>query len=79
MKAASTLKRVVLIGLLLVIISLGSLFVYYLVFLHFVRIPSGSMANTIIPGDYLMVKKRAFGAINRGDLKTRSYGRNLWT
>jgi len=26
------------------------------------------MANTIIPGDHLVVKKRAFGEINRGDI-----------
>ena len=30
--------------------------------------PTGSMANTIIPGDHLVVKKRAFGEISRGDL-----------
>ena len=30
--------------------------------------PTGAMANTIIPGDRLVVKKRAFGEINRGDL-----------
>src|SRR5258705_7195490 len=33
-----------------------------------VRVPSGSMANTIIPGDHLVVKKRAIGEINRGDV-----------
>lgn len=26
------------------------------------------MANTVIPGDHLMVKKRAFGKISRGDI-----------
>jgi signal peptidase I len=31
------------------------------------------MANTILPGDYLIVKKRAFGEINRGDLVVFRY------
>lgn len=31
------------------------------------------MANTIIPGDHLVVKKRAFGEINRGDLIVFKY------
>jgi len=31
------------------------------------------MANTIIPGDHLVVKKRAFGEINRGDIIVFKY------
>lgn len=73
MKTASLLKRVALVSLVLVLLGVGFLVVYYFVFLHFIRIPSGSMANTIIPGDYLVVKKRAFGTINRGDLIVFKY------
>jgi len=52
----------------LALLCLGALAGYRFLFLHFVRIPTGSMANTILPGDCLVVKKRAFGEINRGDL-----------
>lgn len=31
------------------------------------------MANTILPGDCLVIKKRAFGEINRGDIIVFSY------
>jgi len=46
---------------------------YYRFFLHLVRVPTGAMANTIIPGYCLVVKKRAFGKINRGDIIVFSY------
>ena len=35
------------------------------------------MANTVIPGDHLVVKKRAFGEISRGDLIVFTYPRDL--
>ena len=66
-------RKLVIIGLAFVVLSLGSTTFYRVFFLHFVRIPTGSMANTILPGDYLVVKKRAFGDINRGDLIVFSY------
>jgi signal peptidase I len=66
-------RKLVIIGLAFVVLSLGSITFYRVFFLHFVRIPTGSMANTILPGDYLVVKKRAFGDINRGDLIVFSY------
>lgn len=34
------------------------------------------MANTVIPGDHLVVKKRAFGEIKRGDLIVFTYPRD---
>jgi signal peptidase I len=49
---------------LIAILSWG----YYLVFLHLVRVPTGAMANTILPGEQIVVKKRAFGEIKRGDV-----------
>jgi signal peptidase I len=66
-------RKLVIIGLAFVVLSLGSITFYRVFFLHFVRIPTGSMANTLLPGDYLVVKKRAFGDINRGDLIVFSY------
>lgn len=48
-------------------------YAYYHFFLHLVRVPTGAMANTIIPGDRLVVKKRAFGEITRGNVIIFNY------
>jgi signal peptidase I len=61
-------KKLVIIGLAFVVLCFGALTFYRLFFLHFVRVPTASMANTVLPGDHLVVKKRAFGDIKRGDL-----------
>lgn len=52
----------------ILILLAGIPFAYYFFFLHLIRVPTGAMANTIIAGDCLVVKRRAFGEINRGDL-----------
>lgn len=56
------------LGLVLVLLGVGVPAFYYFFFLHLIRVPTGAMANTIIPGDHIVVKKRAFGEISRGDL-----------
>jgi signal peptidase I len=61
-------KNILIVGLVLVALCFGALVCYRFLFLHFVRVPTASMANTVLPGDHLVVKKRAFGEINRGDL-----------
>ena len=61
-------KKLVIVGLAFVLLCFSALTFYRFFFLHFVRVPTGSMANTILPGDHLVLKKRAFGDINRGDL-----------
>jgi signal peptidase I len=48
-------------------------FLYTSIFLWFVRVPTGAMANTIVPGDHLVVKKRGFGNIERGDIVVFRY------
>jgi signal peptidase I len=40
---------------------------YSELFLNYIKVPTGGMSNTIIPGDRLIVSKR-IGAISRGDL-----------
>lgn len=50
---------------------------YYFFFLHLIRVPTGAMENTILRGDYLVVKKRAFGEIKRGDLIVFRYPRDI--
>lgn len=49
-------------------LSIGFAFFYRFYFLHFFVVPTGAMANTVIPGDHLIVKKRGFGEIGRGDV-----------
>jgi signal peptidase I len=63
-----TRQRILKLGLVLVVVGVCFPVFYYIFFLHLIRVPTGSMANTIIPGDHLVAKKRAFGEVNRGDL-----------
>lgn len=58
-------------------LTLTALIGYRAIFLTFVKVPSAAMANTIIPGDYLVVRKRAFGEIKRGDLIIFKYPRDI--
>lgn len=60
-------------------LGLTALISYRVIFLTIVRVPTASMANTIIPGDYLVVKKRAFGEIKRGDLIIFQYPQDIST
>ena len=60
-------KIFVAIGLLAGIVVLG-LIAYQVFVVTFVKTATGSMANTLLPGDRLVVKKRFFGTINRGDI-----------
>ena len=68
-----------LVVIAIVGLGLTALISYRVIFLTFVRVPTASMANTIIPGDYLVVKKRAFGEIKRGDLIIFQYPRDIST
>jgi len=61
-------KRILKLGLALVVVGACFPVFYYFFFLSLTRVPTGAMANTIVPGDHLVVKKRAFGEINRGDV-----------
>jgi signal peptidase I len=70
-------KRLLKLGLVLVVIVIGVSAFYYSFFLHLVRVPTAGMANTIIPGDHLVVKKRAFGEINRGDVIVFRYPKDI--
>lgn len=72
-------KRILTLAPAILVLGVGTLVLYYVFFLHLVRVPTGAMANTIIPGDCLIVKKRAFGEINRSDLIVFSYPKDLST
>ena len=60
----------------LMTIGFIAFFGYYVLFLKLIVVPTGAMANTIIPGDHLVVKKRAFGPMKRGDVIIFKYPRD---
>jgi signal peptidase I len=62
-------KLWLLLGLL---VPLGLVWVYAALFLKFVKVPTGSMMNTILPGDHLVVDRRT-REIQRGDVITFKY------
>jgi signal peptidase I len=65
-------KRVLILSLIVVLLGVAVLVGYRLFFVKMVRVPTGAMANTIIPGDHLIVKK-SFGEIARGDIVVFRY------
>jgi signal peptidase I len=58
-------KRIIALGILGLVVFFGLL--YASLFLNFVRVPTGSMMNTILPGDRL-VANLFFSEITRGDV-----------
>jgi len=60
-------KRVLKLSLIFALLGFAALVCYRVFFIRMVRVPTGAMANTIIPGDHLIVKK-LFGEVKRGDL-----------
>ena len=64
-------KRTLILVIALVIFGLG-LTVYRVFFLRTVGVPGSSMANTIIPGDHLLIRK-SFGQIERGEIVVFQY------
>ncbi len=65
-------KKFLILILIVVLLGLVVLVGYRLFFLKMVIVPTGAMANTIIPGDRLVVK-RTLGDIARGDLVVFRY------
>lgn len=66
-------KKIRTVSLIVFSVAIWALLIYGFVFFQLVRVPTGAMANTIVPGDHLIVKKRAFGEIKRGDIVVISY------
>ena len=60
-------KRLLIIGLIVFFMSAVALIAYRVFFVRMIRVPTGAMANTIVPGDCLVVK-RLFGEVKRGDI-----------
>jgi signal peptidase I len=59
--------------LILALCAFSLLGAYSTLFLWAVRVPTGAMANTIIPGDRLLVDKWAWGEITRGEIVIFKY------
>jgi signal peptidase I len=71
-------KRILVAGLIVVVLAVVGSISCFLFFYRMVRVPTGSMANTIIPGDHLLVAREVFGEseISRGDLVVFDYPKN---
>src|SRR5215510_13048368 len=63
-------KRIIVLGCLAIILFAGLAYASF--FLTFVKVPTGAMKNTIIPGDRLVVKL-LFSQIERGDIVTHRF------
>ena len=66
-------RRILQVGvaalILIPILTVG----YFFLFFQLARVPTASMANTIIPGDLVLIKTRAFGEVQRGDVILHKY------
>jgi signal peptidase I len=65
-------KIIVAAGAVLMFVCLGGLIIFRSYFLRAVKVPTGAMANTIVPGDHLFTK-RFLGEVNRGDIIIFAY------
>ena len=65
-------KKLLIVALLILLLSAVALIVYRVVFVKMIRVPTGAMANTIVPGDCL-IARRLMGAVERGDIVIFSY------
>jgi len=61
------------LGLIIVLaIVVAAVSIYSILFLHFVKVPTGAMKNTILPGDRIAINK-TLADIKRGDIITFKY------
>jgi signal peptidase I len=67
-------KKLLIIGVVVFFISFVALVAYRVFFVKMIRVPTGAMANTIVPGDCLVVK-RLSGEVKRGDIIIFSYAK----
>jgi signal peptidase I len=68
-------KRILIAILLPIAVAMALVFLYSLLFLTFVRVPTGAMKNTIAIGDHL-VANRITGRIQRADIVIFKYPRD---
>jgi signal peptidase I len=68
----SRLRKIIIIGAIICFAGLAGLMVFRLFFVRAVRVATGAMANTIVPGDCLFAN-RLFGELKRGDIVLFKY------
>src|SRR5712664_1040525 len=69
-------KKIFKIGLAVVFIGLVLVAGYRFYFVKMIRVPTGAMANTILPGD-MLAAKRTLGTVKRGDIVIFKYPRDV--
>jgi signal peptidase I len=72
------MRKILIVAVTLFIVGGGALFAYRIFFLQMIRVPTGSMANTIVPGDQLVVNK-VVRKVERGDLITFKWPKDQTT
>lgn len=60
-------KKLIITGLIVFFAGAVGLITYRVLFVKMIRVPTGAMANTIVPGDCL-VASRLLGEVKRGDI-----------
>jgi signal peptidase I len=60
-------KKLLLIGLILAVVAFGAAIVAYFLLFRVAHIPTGSMANTIVPGERVLYVM-SVGEVKRGDI-----------
>ena len=65
-------KKILALGLILILLCGGASFIYLRFLVRLVHVPTAAMANTIVPGDNVIIHK-SFGSIERGEVVLFSY------
>src|SRR6266576_486497 len=65
-------KIILVTGSLVIFLCFAGFIIFQSYFVRAVRVPTGAMANTIVPGDCLYAR-RLFGEVKRGDIIIFAY------
>lgn len=65
-------NKIIISGALLAFVCFVGLIICRMYFIRAIRVPTDAMANTIVPGDCMYVR-RLFGALKRGDIILFAY------
>jgi len=65
-------QKLIIAAAILIVIGAVGFAVVRMFWVKAIRVPTGAMANTIVPGDYL-IAYRLFGAVKRGDVVVFQY------
>ncbi|HZS45600.1 MAG TPA: signal peptidase I [Blastocatellia bacterium] len=68
----SKIKKSLLVASIVIIIGVVITSIYAFLSFRLIRVPTGTMSNTILPGDRLIIKRHS-GPVERGDIITFLY------